>query len=36
MKVVTHTGVTKALDGGLWTPEEVASRMRAGDILLPD
>ena len=36
MKVVTHTGVTKEEDGGLWTPEEVASRMRAGEILLPD
>jgi NAD(P)-dependent dehydrogenase (short-subunit alcohol dehydrogenase family) len=36
MKVVTHTGVTKDEDGGLWTPEEVASRMKAGDILLPD
>ena len=35
MKVVTHTGVTKDEDGGLWTPEEVASRMKAGDILLP-
>jgi len=35
MKVVTHTGVTKAEDGGLWTPEEVAARMTAGDILLP-
>jgi NAD(P)-dependent dehydrogenase (short-subunit alcohol dehydrogenase family) len=36
MKVVTHTGVTKQEDGGLWTPEEVASRMKAGEILLPD
>ena len=36
MKVVTHTGVTKSDDRGLWTPEEIASRMAAGDILLPD
>jgi hypothetical protein len=36
MKVVTHTGVTKTDDRGLWTPEEIASRMAAGDILLPD
>ena len=36
MKVVTHTGATKTDDSGLWTPEEIASRMAAGDILLPD
>ena len=34
MKVVTHTGVTKTDDGGLWTAQEIASRMAAGDILL--
>ena len=36
MKVVTHTGVTKAEAGGLWTPEEIAARMRPGEILLPE
>jgi NAD(P)-dependent dehydrogenase (short-subunit alcohol dehydrogenase family) len=36
MKVVTHTGVTKREGGGLWTAEEIAGRMKAGDILLPD
>jgi len=36
MKVVTHTGVTKSDDGGLWTPQEVADRMQPGEILLPD
>jgi NAD(P)-dependent dehydrogenase (short-subunit alcohol dehydrogenase family) len=36
MRVVTHTGVDKAEDGGLWTPQEVADKMKAGEILLPD
>jgi NAD(P)-dependent dehydrogenase (short-subunit alcohol dehydrogenase family) len=36
MKVVTHTGITKSEDGGLWTAEEVASKMTPGEILLPD
>jgi len=36
MKVVTHTGVTKTEDGGLWTPQEVADKMVAGEILLPE
>ncbi len=36
MKVVTHTGITKAENGGLWTAEEVASKMKAGEILLPE
>lgn len=36
MRVVTHTGVTKADDGGLWTAEEIAKQMSAGEILLPD
>jgi len=36
MKVVTHTGITKTEDGGLWSAEEVASKMKAGEILLPD
>jgi NAD(P)-dependent dehydrogenase (short-subunit alcohol dehydrogenase family) len=36
MKVVTHTGITKTEKGGLWTPEEVAAKMTAGEILLPE
>ena len=36
MRMVTHTGVTKAKAGGLWTPEEIAAQMTAGAILLPD
>jgi NAD(P)-dependent dehydrogenase (short-subunit alcohol dehydrogenase family) len=36
MQVVTHTGVTKQDDGGLWTAEEIASKMQAGEILLPE
>ncbi len=36
MKVVTHTGVTKSEDGGLWSPREVAERMKPGEILLPE
>ena len=34
--MVTHTGVTKAEGGGLWTPEEIADEMKAGEILLPE
>ena len=36
MKVVTATGVTKTDGGGLWTPQEIADAMKAGEILLPD
>lgn len=36
MKVVTHTGVNKSEDGGLWTPQEIAEQMKPGAILLPD
>ena len=36
MKVVTHKGITKREDGGLWTAEEIASRMSPGEILLPE
>jgi NAD(P)-dependent dehydrogenase (short-subunit alcohol dehydrogenase family) len=36
MKVVTHTGVTKQDDGGLWSPQEIADAMKPGGILLPD
>jgi NAD(P)-dependent dehydrogenase (short-subunit alcohol dehydrogenase family) len=35
MKVVTHTGVTKQADDGLWTPQEIADAMKPGEILLP-
>ena len=36
MRMVTTTGVTKKEDGGLWTPEEIASAMQPGQILLPE
>ena len=36
MKVITHTGVTKTDDRGLWAPEEIAAKMNAGEILLPE
>ncbi|MCG8589818.1 MAG: SDR family NAD(P)-dependent oxidoreductase [Proteobacteria bacterium] len=36
MKVVTHTGVTKPEAGGLWSVDEIADKMKAGEILLPD
>ena len=36
MKVVTHTGITKRDEAGIWTPEEIASKMTAGEILLPE
>jgi len=36
MKMVTHTGVTKSEDGGLWSPREVAEKMKPGEILLPE
>ncbi|MBW2287360.1 MAG: SDR family NAD(P)-dependent oxidoreductase [Deltaproteobacteria bacterium] len=36
MKVVTAKGITKVEDGGVWTPEEIAGRMSAGEILLPE
>jgi NAD(P)-dependent dehydrogenase (short-subunit alcohol dehydrogenase family) len=35
MKVVTAAGVSKTEDGGLWTAQEVADAMKAGEILLP-
>jgi NAD(P)-dependent dehydrogenase (short-subunit alcohol dehydrogenase family) len=34
MKMVTAKGVTKSEDGGLWTAEEIAARLK--DILLPE
>ena len=36
MKVITAEGVTKETEGGLWTPEEIAAKMTAGQILLPE
>ena len=36
MKVVTHTGITKSDDGGLWSADEIASHMKSGEILLPE
>jgi NAD(P)-dependent dehydrogenase (short-subunit alcohol dehydrogenase family) len=36
MKVVTTTGITKPEAGELWTPQEIAEHMKAGEILLPD
>jgi NAD(P)-dependent dehydrogenase (short-subunit alcohol dehydrogenase family) len=36
MRMVTHTGVTKQEAGGLWTPREIAARMKAGEILMPE
>jgi NAD(P)-dependent dehydrogenase (short-subunit alcohol dehydrogenase family) len=36
MKVVTHTGITKSENGGLWTPQEIAAQMQPGAILLPE
>jgi NAD(P)-dependent dehydrogenase (short-subunit alcohol dehydrogenase family) len=36
MRVVTHTGITKKVDDGLWTPDQIAAQMQAGEILLPD
>jgi len=36
MKVITHTGVTKTDDGGLWSVDEIAKQMSAGEILLPE
>ena len=36
MKVVTCDGVTKEDEGGLWTPEEIASKMLPGKILMAE
>ena len=36
MKVVTHTGITKKEDGGLWSAQEIAEAMQPGAILLPE
>ena len=36
MRVVTPTGITKKVDDGLWTADQIAAQMQAGEILLPD
>ena len=36
MKVVTHTGITKKEEGGLWSAQEIAEAMQPGAILLPE
>ncbi len=36
MKVVTCDGLTKEEKGGLWTPEEIASKMLPGEILMAE
>jgi NAD(P)-dependent dehydrogenase (short-subunit alcohol dehydrogenase family) len=36
MRVVTSEGVTKEEDGGLWTAQEIASKMKPGEILMPE
>jgi NAD(P)-dependent dehydrogenase (short-subunit alcohol dehydrogenase family) len=36
MKVVTCDGLTKEEEGGLWTPEEIASKMLPGEILMDE
>ena len=36
MKVVTAEGITKKENGGLWTADEIAAKMTAGEILLPE
>ena len=36
MKVITCDGITKEEEGGLWTPEEIASKMAPGEILMTE
>ena len=36
MKVVTAEGLTQKQNGGLWTAAEIAEKMNAGEILLPE
>ena len=36
MKVVTCDGLTKEEEGGLWTPQEIASKMAPGEILMAE
>ena len=35
MRVITHKGITKKTEEGLWTPDEIAAQMQEGEILLP-
>ncbi len=36
MKVITCDGLTKEEEGGLWTPQEIASKMAPGEILMAE
>ena len=36
LRMVTAPGIKKDENGGLWTASEIAAKMRAGQILLPD
>lgn len=36
MRVVTAEGLTKTEDGGLWSAQEIADKMGAGEIMLPE
>ncbi len=36
MRVVTAEGLTKKEDGGLWSAQEIADKMGAGEIMLPE
>ncbi len=36
MQVVTHTGVIRSGDDGLWTVDAIAEHMKSGEILLPE
>jgi len=36
MKVVTCDGISKEEEGGLWTPEEITSKMLPGEILMAE
>ncbi|MFK7898400.1 MAG: SDR family NAD(P)-dependent oxidoreductase [Myxococcota bacterium] len=36
MRVVTAEGITKSDEGGLWTAQEIADKMGAGEIMLPE
>ena len=36
MQVVTHTGVIRGDDDGLWTVDAIAGHMKTGEILLPE
>ena len=36
MELVTCEGVTKEEDGGLWTAQEIASKMKPRQILMPE